>query len=76
MYPYSIVTLYLIHLLADMWSLYEIYKVGNDDEHIVILPFGNWELPDGELEYVKSEKYLRRRNLMVMCFPVADYDSL
>ena len=34
----------------------------------MVLPFGNWALPDGKLVVDESEKYLRRRNLRVI-FP-------
>ena len=58
--------IYNFILSDNKWNLYEIYKIGKDDEHIIVLPFGNWELPDGKLVYDKSAKYLRRRNLRVM----------
>ena len=58
--------MYNFILSDNRWNLYEIYKIGKDDEHIIVLPFGNWEIPDGKLVYDKSAKYLRRRNLRVM----------
>ena len=63
---YLIVAYLPMHGADEKWTLYEIYKIGQDDERITVLPFGNWELPDGKLVYDKSEKYLRRRNLMVI----------
>ena len=47
------------------FKLYEIYKIGEDDAEITVLPFGNW-LRDGKLVVDQPEKHLRRKNLMVM----------
>ena len=47
------------------WRLYEIYKIGEDDKEIMVLPFGNWT-SDGNMVLDQSEKYLRRQNLMVI----------
>ena len=53
------------------WRLYEIYKISENDKDIIVLPFGKW-LPDGNLVVDQPEKYIRRKNLMVIRSEVYD----
>ena len=53
------------------WRLHEIYKISENDKDIIVLPFGKW-LPNGNLVVDQPEKYIRRKNLMVIRSEVYD----
>ena len=45
--------------------LYEVYKISRDDEEVIVLPLGHWSGNAGQLVMRETNKYERRRNLMV-----------
>ena len=53
---------------GDVASLYEVYKIGRDDEEVIVLPLGHWSGNAGQLVMSEANKYERRRNLKVRIF--------
>ena len=45
--------------------LYEVYKIGHDDEGMMVLPLGHWSGTARKLGLSEAAKQERRRDLMV-----------